>query len=531
MLPVAGGDNSSASGTIALMVNRFLFLTVLLCLCACGSLQSTARLEGTTGAATVTPPEADQPQTRIVYAEKYPGTDVGMKINAADAALGAAAGEIRVASGGQISTQINISSLHTLRFTGGTYTATTNSSVIRLKDNSALECSNWEVILQESTGKVGASSPFSIVRDYNGDVSNHAASQNITIRGCHFKGARSDFNSVPQTIGIGNCKNCEVTNNWLDATRTIGIQAGGGSAEGFYASNVLIARNLLTEVASQNIAVTNGDSVVIDANIMRKPGQLGGPGVSVIDVEPNSGDRLQNIRISNNRIDATLSTTFTVTNGIAVQNYNTTNYGPVEVVGNTLLGATHSTPRNDYFVYSGIIVNNAPNVRLKNNYIQRAPWGIKINGGSNGFVIFGNELSSCGSGSTYAINIIDASRGLVANNFLHEGLNDQVSVGITAVQIVENTLGGPIKENSYSNNYGAVYHLLKTGGSLSADATRALAAMGTRFAELATATDGKIVYCSDCKPPETCTASTTGSWVKRQNERWEMQPTCPPPKK
>lgn len=513
------------------MFKRIFFLPVLFCLGACAALQAPARFQGIAAPATVPLAESGRLQTRVVYAEKYPGADVGVKINAADAALGADAGEIRVASGGNIATQINISSRHTLRFTGGIYTATTNSSVIRLKDNSALECNDWKAVLQESTGKAGASSPFSIVRDYNGDVSNHAQSQNINIRGCHFKGARSDFNSVPQTIGIGNCKNCEVTNNWLDATRTIGIQAGGGSGQSFYASNVLIARNLLTEVASQNIAVTNGEDVTIDANVIRKPGQLGGPGVSVIDIEPNSGDRLRNIRVSNNQIDATLSTTFTVTNGIAIQNYNTTNYGPVEVIGNTLLGATHATPRNDYIIYAGIIVNNAPNVHIRNNYLQRAPWGMKINAGSNGFVIVGNELSSCGSGSTYAINVIDASNGLVANNFLHEGINDQVSVGTTAVQIVENTMGGQVKGNGYSNNYGAVYHLIVPGGgNLSADAARTLAGMGTRFAELAKAVDGKTIYCSDCRAAEMCTGSGTGSWTKRQNDRWEMQPNCQPPK-
>lgn len=499
------------------MMKRVLFVLVLLSLCACAAVQSPAKIQGLIDPART----SGQARPRIVYAEKYPGTDIGMKINAADAALAAETGEIRVSAGGNIATQINISGNHTLRLTGGTYTATTNSSVIRLKDNSALECDNWDAVLQESTGKVGTSSPFSIVRDYNGDVSNYAPSQNINIRGCHFKGARSDFNSVPQTIGLGNCKNCQVTNNWLDATRTIGIQAGGGSGQSNYASNVLIARNLLTEVASQNIAVTNGDGVIIDANIIRQPGQLGGPGVSVIDVEPNSGDRLRNIRVSNNQIDATLSTTFAVTNGIAVQNYNTANYGPVEVIGNSIIGATHSTPRYDYIIYAGIILNNAPNVILRNNYIQRVPWGIKINTGANGFVVAGNELSSCGSGSTYAISIVDANNGLVANNFLHEGVGDQVSVGLTAVQIVENTLSSPPKGNIYHNNSGAVYQLLGPKINPTAEVLRTIANLGTRFADLGTPADGKMVYCTDCQAAEMCAGGGNGSWAKRQNGKWK----------
>jgi hypothetical protein len=496
------------------MLIRFLVFGALLCLTSCT--RGTAETQSF-GSQTRTRVATN---TKSVDAEKFPGADIGAKINAADAALGANAGDIRVSSGGNIATQINISSKHTLRIVAGNYTATTNSSVIRLKDDASLQCSDWNAVLRESTGKVGASSPFTIVRDYNGDVSNHAASQNITINGCHFKGARSDFNSVSQTVGLGNCKNCKVTNNWLDATRTIGIQAGGGSANGNYASNVSIAHNRLTEVASQNIAVTNGENVEVDQNEMKTPGQLGGPGVSVIDVEPNAGDRLKNIRITRNTIDATQSTTFTVTNGMAIQNYNTKDYGPVEVIGNKLVGATHSTPHNDYIIYAGILVNNAPNVHLRDNYIQRTPWGIRFNPGSNHFIIAGNELASCGSGSSYAISIIDSSDGIVVNNYLHEGVGDQVSVGLTATQIVENTAGGPIARNVFANNRGAVHHLI--GGT--PDSAPNLAALlnqfGTPFSGLAAAEDGRAVYCSDCRAGAQCTSGGNGRWARRENGRW-----------
>ncbi len=457
---------------------------------------------------------------RVVNAENYPGADVGAKINAADAALGANAGEIRVSSGGNIATQINISSRHTLRIVKGRYSATTNSSVVRLKDYSSLECNDWDSVLSESTGKAGHSSPFSIVRDYNGDVSNYAQSENISINGCHFKGARSDFNSIPQTIGLGNCRNCKVTNNWLEDTRTIGIQAGGGSSEGKYSSNVLIARNLLTGVASQNIAVTNGENVVVEHNTIRKPGQVGGPGVSVIDIEPNTGDRLKNIRISKNNIDATLSTSFAVMHGIAVQNFDTKDYGPVEVVNNKIVGATHSTPKHDYISYAGIVINNAPNVRIRNNYIQRTPWGIKINPGSDRFILNGNELASTGSGSTYAISIVDVSDGLVVNNYLREGAGDMVSLGITAVQIVENTFGGRMVGNIYANNVGAVYQLISSRPDSSPNAVRLSREFGVSFSNLSAIEHLSSVYCSDCQSSAVCAGGGTGRWAKSQNGAW-----------
>jgi hypothetical protein len=209
---------------------------------------------------------------RVCVAAQMSGADIGAKINACDAALGSAKGEIWLTGGGNIATQVVISPNHTLRVVSGTYPATTNGAVVRLKDNSSLVCESWGPTLQESTGLVGASTPFTIVTPYNGassDAPNGALAQNIVIRGCHFKGARPDFSSAPQTVSLGNCRNCQATNNWLEDTRTIGIQAGGAAQSGFYAENVLISGNLLTGVASQNIAVTNAEGVIISNNTMR----------------------------------------------------------------------------------------------------------------------------------------------------------------------------------------------------------------------------------------------------------------------
>src|SRR5207253_7997426 len=64
-------------------------------------------------------------RVRAVNANQYPGADLGAKINAADRALGSAPGEITVAGGGTISTQVIISSDHTLRLLPGTYVTRT----------------------------------------------------------------------------------------------------------------------------------------------------------------------------------------------------------------------------------------------------------------------------------------------------------------------------------------------------------------------------------------------------------------------
>ncbi len=105
---------------------------------------------------------------RICYAEKMSGKDVGEKVNACDTALGSQRGEIRLSGGGNIATQIVVSSNHTLHVISGDYWATTNGVVIRLKDNSNLMCDSWTPTLRESTGRAGVTSPFTIVAPYNG---------------------------------------------------------------------------------------------------------------------------------------------------------------------------------------------------------------------------------------------------------------------------------------------------------------------------------------------------------------------------
>src|SRR5213596_646434 len=90
-------------------------------------------------------------QRSVVYANNYPGQDIGAKINAADKALGQKAGDIAVKGGGTISTQVVISSDHVLRLMPGTYAATTSTIPILLKPRSSVIGSGWDSIIVEST--------------------------------------------------------------------------------------------------------------------------------------------------------------------------------------------------------------------------------------------------------------------------------------------------------------------------------------------------------------------------------------------
>lgn len=355
------------------------------------------------------------------------GNDLGAKINACDAKLGSNKGEILLTGGGTISTPVIISPNHTLRVRSGIYKATNDGAVIRLKDDSSLVCDSWDAVLEESTGKTDAGSvkPFTIVIAYNGsslDSPNGTLTRNLVIKGCHFRGARSDFDSTAQTVALANCHNCSVTNNWLEATRTIGIQTGGGSSMGNYADNVIIAKNLLTNVASQNIAIVNSSNVQVIDNTMRAPGLANGPGVVPIDIEPNVGDRIVNVKISNNLVDMT-NTVIDASgqkalHGIAINNANGAKpFTGVEVSKNTVYGGNFKDVNNH--VSGGLIlVRAAQNTLISNNILRRGTYCILIDTGSSKISVIGNQLSTCGSGGSEPIRIVDSSNNQFFENKL-----------------------------------------------------------------------------------------------------------------
>jgi hypothetical protein len=422
-----------------------------------------AAVLGLPSAHTVQPPARVQPASGgACLPAQMRGNDVGAKINACDAKLGAGKGTIRLTGGGTIATPVVISPNHTLQVVSGTYAATNPGAVIRLKDDSSLICDSWDSILQESTGKndAGGVKPFTIVAVYNGttpDAPNGSLARNVVVKGCHFKGARLDFDSTSQTVSLSNCHNCSVTNNWLEATRTIGIQTGGGSSKGNYADNVIIAKNLLTTVASQNIAVVNSSNVQVIDNIIRAPGLANGPGVVPIDIEPNVGDRIVNVKIANNLVDMT-NTVIDASgakalHGIAINNLNKANpFTGVEVSKNTVFGANLKDPYNH--ISGGLIlVRAASNTLISNNILRRGTYCILIDTWSSRITVTGNQLSTCGSGSSEPIRIMDSSDNLFLNNKLWGDPENMYDFSSISRNIVET---GASDNNTFRGNDAAI---------------------------------------------------------------------------
>ena len=358
-------------------------------------------------------------QGRSVSANAFPGADLGVKINAADKSLGAAPGEIVVKGGGTISTQVIISSGHVLSFQKGTYATKTSNVPILMKPGSSVIGSGWDAIILEST----APGQFTVISAYNHSIENGTADSDLTIRNIQVKGANPGFNSAPQAISLGNCTNCLVDKVWVNATRSIGIQLGGSSRRGHFASNSKITNCLFTRVASQNLALVNGKNILFEGNRFMTSGQIGGPGNTNIDLEVNEdADRLQDVIIRNNLIDVRKSDTSPTGNGIVIQATSGTPYvGPILVEKNTIIGGdTEGTVTN--YMSNGIYVYGATmrDVTIRDNIIRRTGQsGMRIEG--TRIVVTNNQLFDVGGGGTAGFVVFATNSRIVGNSLVYSG--------------------------------------------------------------------------------------------------------------
>jgi hypothetical protein len=390
------------------------------------------------------------PQGQRVEANRFPGSDLGAQINAADQSLGSAPGEIVVRPGGRISTQVVVSSGHTLRFMPGTYPTVTAAAPILLKSGATLTGSSREdTVIVEST----APNQFTVVSAYEHARRNGAADSDVVVRDIQIKGANRGFHSGPQAISMGNCARCTVDNVWVNGTRSIGVQLGGGAMLGHFARDSKIVNSLFTRVASQNIAVTNGRNILVENNRIVAPGQRGGPGSSAIDLETNdAADLLEHITIRNNHIDMRDSELDTAGNGIIVQSGSgTPHVGPILVEGNTLVGGYNEPGRVTNRMSNGIYVIGVTmrDVTVERNTITRTGQaGINIEG--TRIYVRRNRLTDVGGGGTagFMVGSIGQSE-VVDNDFFYTGHgpvdNTIVVRGITPRSVIERNRGAGVR--------------------------------------------------------------------------------------
>ena len=179
----------------------------------------------------------------IRFADQYPGSDCGAKVNAADADLGSAAGEIWVnnSCGLAWSTPVNLSAGHVLRFSqGGTYSL---SAGITMAGNSLLSGmtsamavnTTPAVMLQMASGQnltalVTVNGPYSVIQDLaiDGNKSNNATGGSGIV--ATHKASRLELNRVT----VGNFQANGVTLNGVASSKIFKLMTYQNSNDGLY---------------------------------------------------------------------------------------------------------------------------------------------------------------------------------------------------------------------------------------------------------------------------------------------------------
>ncbi len=416
-------------------LHKYLLLLILsFALAACASAQTRQRQAGG-GARTV------GESGRTVEANSFPGADLGAKINAADRALGASPGVIVARGGGRITTPIVVSERHTLRLMAGTYAPSTAEIPVLLKSGASLVGEGMErSILLESTAK----DQFTVVGAHNSSRRNGDTDSNIVIRDIQIKGANAGFNSAYQAVSLGNCKNCAVERVHINATRSIGVQLGGSGQFGNFAENSRVADCLFTNVASQNLALANGRNITFENNRFVNPGQPGGPGSTVIDLEPNHvDDHLENIIIRNNLIDARTQV-IQAGNGIVVQSTSLTRFvGPILIEGNTIYGGNNKPPATITNVLSnGIYVfgQTMRDVTIRNNKVTRTGQsGLHLEGSH--FTVLNNQFTDVGGGGLPGFHMEDVFDSRIeGNSFTYTGVGPGDATVLIKRQFLRNVV-------------------------------------------------------------------------------------------
>lgn len=299
-----------------------------------------------------------------------------------------------------------VKSGETLSLRRALYTNTVKGPAFLMEPNTILDCNGG--VVEESTAEADERgySPethenvFSIVQDLASNRRNGAATSNIIIRNCTFKGARKDFSSMHQTVSLGNCDTCDVTQNRLENTRAIGVQFGGSAQDGHFAKNVKITHNVFIGVASQNAAIVNAEGFLIAHNQFLAPGQIGGPGTTSVDGEVNNHeDRLLKGHIHHNLIDHRNSLISPTGNGIQIAVGDSDNIGEILIEDNTIIGGVVNPADNR--LSNGIFLQGtsrpAKGITVRRNTIIRTGQAC-IRAEGHSLVIEENKCDSTGGG-------------------------------------------------------------------------------------------------------------------------------------
>jgi hypothetical protein len=184
---------------------------------------------------------------------------------------------------------------------------------------------------------------ITVFQTYNSAKDNYASAGRLVIKDWNIVGRQEKTDGgVRQVISFGNCIGCAAIGNTLDWSPSIGIQCGGGAAQGNHAEDCLVYKNKLTRFAAAAIALVNVKGAIVAENDIRDPGRKKGEpgGISGVDIESNNvDDCVKDIKIFNNYIGYGTAPSQSIGNGILGQNvYKTPCSGGLLIANNVIDG-------------------------------------------------------------------------------------------------------------------------------------------------------------------------------------------------
>lgn len=415
-----------------------------------------------------------------VNAGGWGSNDLGVNINAANDYLSYSGrrGMIDVYYGGTFLTPATISSRNTLRLHDGVYQPNLTGPAIFLKDNTAVIGDGWSTILKENSVP---SNWIVITNDGAWPVPLAEPNYDISVKNLKIEGHPAQpFYSSQGPIQLGNVKRAIVSGIWFDSPHAFGVSVGGFSRRYYYgasaekywqmhnlppgtpitnpdngntdmdlfAENVWIINNKFTHVASQDASTVNARLATISDNFFEKPGQAGGPGNTLIDIEPNSEhDLVQYTIIANN--EAVTHEAFQNGHGnyIAFQPANAERGGPALIRYNKLNSATQITN----WTSNGVIMKPESRDVLiyGNSFYGCGQMGFYALG--TRIYIFDNLLDSCGGGGNPAVMYEQIYDSLFFSNTFQNNMPSSTQNNILEI--------APSDRNIFAQNPGATYNL------------------------------------------------------------------------
>lgn len=303
----------------------------------------------------------------------FDNANASTRINIADRALLGKPAEIW-ATAGHIGEEVRINENHLLRLGVGTFTNNYGSAY------------NPTFILYSNTKVVGAGVGLTNVYETSSTAINslgvfysssvtlteaaNGANVNITVSDMTIVGStvNHETNQQNSAVSLGNTENGRIERIHFKGVHGFGAYVGGNRGTGNVSKNCFIVHNIFERVGSQNAGAVNSIGTTISGNQFLGGGLVAEGNSHYIDVEPNGGNIVEDIIISDNLLDGRGGSGLRALFGIAINAGGSPSIKNVQVTNNIIKGIELGLdPSFNEGLYLGLRMEGVENALVSGN--------------------------------------------------------------------------------------------------------------------------------------------------------------------